>query len=268
MREEPALCAYAIVHLLPDLFEDYRAKRLKEVRWLPLLSSNCAPDRLRRLAVDADERPPHVFCVTEADHFRDEFDRFGSHLYAASSQVGTEPFHHTCGCAASLCPECTAELAQAHASRLRQAFDGEQLGDVIAGIARAFGYPVMLGCQVDGSGELRLPAMTTVVNDEVLRDTFGDGKAVILLDQCQSQIDAGGNARRRPHVPVPTEDAICIHPDGWVVSVEARGITPMRRRSTPIQQFGGRQRKGTRADARHTPASAPGFLQTAERCSG
>src|ERR1700758_5759131 len=50
----------------------------------PLLTSNCAPDRLRRLSVDADECPSHIFRVTEADRLRDAFDRFGSRLYAAT----------------------------------------------------------------------------------------------------------------------------------------------------------------------------------------
>ena len=49
-----------------------------------VLISNCAPDRLRRLSVDADERPSHVFRVTEAYRLRYAFDRFGGRLYAAS----------------------------------------------------------------------------------------------------------------------------------------------------------------------------------------
>src|SRR6266478_6774407 len=57
------------------------------------LTSNCAPDRLRRLSVNADECPPHVFGVTEADRLRDAFDRFGSRFYAAAGQIDAEPFH-------------------------------------------------------------------------------------------------------------------------------------------------------------------------------
>jgi hypothetical protein len=33
----------------------------------PFLISSCAPDRLRRLSVEADEGPSHVFCVAESD---------------------------------------------------------------------------------------------------------------------------------------------------------------------------------------------------------
>src|SRR6202022_2749698 len=64
------------ISALPSCFRRRRVGRA-------LLTSNCAPDRLRRLSVDADECPPHVFGVTEADRLRDAFDRFGSRLYAA-----------------------------------------------------------------------------------------------------------------------------------------------------------------------------------------
>src|SRR5437899_8218668 len=82
-----------------------------------VLASNCAPDRLRRLSVDADERPPHVLRVAEANRLGDAFDGLGGRFYAASGHVGTEPFHHARGCGAGLRPECAAELAPAHARR-------------------------------------------------------------------------------------------------------------------------------------------------------
>jgi hypothetical protein len=109
-------------------------------------ASNCTPDGLRRLSVDTDKGPSHVFRVAEAGCLRDAFDRFDSRLYAASSQIGAEPFHHTRGCGASLRPERAAELTQAHADRLRQSLDGDHLGDVIAGIAEGRGDPVVFWC--------------------------------------------------------------------------------------------------------------------------
>src|SRR2546423_11447419 len=110
-----------------------------------LLTSNCTPDRLRRLSVDADECSSHVFRVTEADRFRDAFDRFGSRFYAASGQIGAEPFHHTRWRGASLRPECAAELAQAHANRLRQTLDGEHFGDVRMRHAQSLGISAARG---------------------------------------------------------------------------------------------------------------------------
>ena len=144
--------------------------------------------------MDADGCPPHVFGVTEADRVRDAFDRFGSRLYAASGHIGAEPFHHTRGCGASLCPKCTAELAQAHANRLRQTLDGERLGDVITSMANGSGNPVILWRQIDGSCELGLSAIAAMVDNEVLCHAFGDGKTMVLLDQSQREIDPGRDA--------------------------------------------------------------------------
>src|SRR5213594_421085 len=198
-----------------------------------LLTFNCAPDRLGWLSVDADECPPHVFGVTEADRLRDAFDRFGSRLYAASSQI-----------------------------------DGEPFGDVIASIANGSGNTVILWRQIDGGCELRLSAMAAMVDDEVLCHAFGDGKTMVLLDQSQREIDPGRDARRSPYVAVPTEDAICLNPDGWVLSLKARCISPVRRRSTPVQQSSRREGECTGADAHNAPASARCLHNMAQRASG
>jgi hypothetical protein len=220
------------------------------------------------LSVDADECPPHVFGVTEADRLRDAFDRLGRRLYAASGQIDAEPFHHTRGRGARLRPECAAELAQAHADLVRQALDGEPFGDVIASIPNGRGNPVVLGRQIDGRGELRLSAMAAMVDDEVLGHAFGDGKAVVLLDQSQREIDPGRDARRSPYVAVPTEDAVCLNPDGWVLSLQARCMSPVCRRSAPVQQSSRREGECTGADAHHAPASAGCLHNTAQRASG
>src|SRR5204862_1455383 len=245
-------------------------RRRSESRDVPvaLLTFNCAPDRLGWLSVDADECSSHVFGVTEADRLRDAFDRFGSRLYAASGQIDAEPFHHARGRGARLRPECAAELAQAHADLLRQTLDGEPFGDVIASIANGSGNPVILGRQIDGSCELRLSAMAAMVDDEVLCHAFGDGKTMVLLDQSQREIDPGRDARRSPYVAVPTEDAICLNPDGWVLSLKARGISPVRRRSTPVQQSSRREGECTGADAHNAPASARCLHNMAQRASG
>jgi hypothetical protein len=77
--------------------------------------------------------------------------------------------------------------------------------------------------------------MATMVDDKVLCDALGDVETMVLLDQSQGEIDSGGNARRSPYVSVPAEDAIRLDPNGWVVSLKARCISPVRRRSPPVQ---------------------------------
>src|SRR6267154_2429453 len=96
--------------------------------------------------------------------------------------------------------------------------------------------------------------MATMVDDKVLCDALGDVETMVLLDQSQGEIDSGGNARRSPYVSVPAVDAIRLDPDGWIVSLKAGSKSPMRCRSTPVQQPGRRERECARADARHAPA--------------
>src|SRR2546428_2199344 len=107
-----------------------------------------------------------------------------------------------------------------------------------------------------------------MVDNEVLAHAFGDGKPMVLLDQSQREIDAGRDAGCRPYVAVPTEDAICLDPDGWALSLKARCISPVRRRSTPVQQSSRRESKCACADTRNAPASARGRHNSALGGSG
>jgi len=109
--------------------------------------------------------------------------------------------------------------------------------------------------------------MPTMVDDEVLGHTLGNGKTMVLLNQSQREIDAGRDARRRPNVSVPTEDAIRLNSDGRVFSLKSRCISPVRGRSTSIQQSSRREGKCACADARNPPAPARGFNKTAQRIS-
>src|SRR5260370_24785335 len=106
----------------------------------------------------------------------------------------------------------------------------------MSSIANGSGSARILWREVDGSGELRWAAMAGMVDDEVLCHAFGDGKRMVLLDQSQREIDPGRDARRSPYVAVPTEDAICLNPDGWGLSMKSRCMSPVRLRSTPFQQ--------------------------------
>ena len=110
--------------------------------------------------------------------------------------------------------------------------------------------------------------MATMVDDKVLCHAFSDGETMVLLDQSQRKIDAGCDACRSPYVAVPTEDAICLNPDGWVLSLKARCISPVRRRSTPVQQSSRREGECTGADAHNAPASARCLNNTAQRARG
>ena len=85
--------------------------------------------------------------------------------------------------------------------------------------------------------------MATMVDDEVLRHALSDSETMILLDQGQREINSGRDARGSPYVAVPTVDAIRLDPDGWIVFLKASCKSPVRRRSTPVQQPSRRERR-------------------------
>src|SRR5713226_8678341 len=109
--------------------------------------------------------------------------------------------------------------------------------------------------------------MATMVDDKVLCDALGDGETMVLLDQGQREIDSGRDACRSPYVAVPTVDAIRLNPDRWIFSLKASCKSPVRRRSTSVQQPSCRERECARADARHAPAPVRSVNDTAE-CDG
>ena len=65
---------------------------------------------------------------------------------------------------------------------------------MIAGIAKSSGNSIILWGQINGSCELRLPAVATMIDDEVLGHAFGDGKTMVFFDQSQRKVDAGCDA--------------------------------------------------------------------------
>src|SRR6266478_4618464 len=97
--------------------------------------------------------------------------------------------------------------------------------------------------------------MTTMVDDEVLCHDLGNSETMVLFDQGKREIDAGRDARGSPYVAVPAKDAFRLDPDGWILSLKASCIPPVRRCSTSVQQSSRRERECARADARHAPAS-------------
>src|SRR5258708_13040584 len=61
----------------------------------PVLTSSCASDRLRRLSVEADKGPSHVFCGAESPRLGDAFDGFAPRLDPPAGEIGAQAFHPT-----------------------------------------------------------------------------------------------------------------------------------------------------------------------------
>ena len=61
--------------------------------------------------------------------------------------------------------------------------------------------------------------MPTMVDDEVLGHTLGNGKTMVLLNQSQREIYAGRDARRDAAKNSPGEGAFLVFPGGMVPKV-------------------------------------------------
>lgn len=164
--------------------------------------------------------------------------------------------------------ECPAELAQAHTSRLSQPLDRKFLGNVISCVAKGSGDPIALWRKIDRRGELRLSAMATVVDNQMLGHGFGDGEAVIFLDESQREIDAGSDARRRPNIAVPAEDVVGLDANGGIIALEPGGMSPVGCRSAPVQQPSRRQRECPGADARNAAGPTRSLDYSVQSLSG
>src|SRR5690606_41893841 len=85
----------------------------------------------------------------------------------------------------------------------------------------------------------------------------------IVLDQGQSQINAGGNTCGSPDVPIPDKDAFGVQLHPWIAPAERVACTPMRGGATPVQQTGFRQQEGAGTDTGDTPR--PHLCQPADQ---
>ena len=81
---------------------------------------------LRRLAVSANERAPHVITAREAALAGDFVDRIVPLLQHDSGGFGAQTLDGFGGRAAGRCLECAAELAWAEVRHLSQALDGQR----------------------------------------------------------------------------------------------------------------------------------------------
>src|SRR5690348_15470692 len=109
------------------------------------------------------------------------------------------------------------------------------------------------GFELQQGGELGLSAVATVMDDEVPGDLLGQCGTVILLDQRQRQVDAGGNARGGPGIGVLYENPVGVDSNLWKAGLQHASVAPMRRRSTAFQQACGRKQARAGAYAGYTP---------------
>ncbi len=83
---------------------------------------------------------------------------------------------------------------------------------------------------------LRLAAGPAEIDEQLLRGTPCRIFAEVLTDQCQRQIDAGGDSCRAADPAVLDEDAVGIEANRWKPLREFRCATPVSRRPLAFEQ--------------------------------
>lgn len=100
-------------------------------------------------------------------------------------------------------------------------------------------------------GELGLPARSTIRNNQKPGNSARDFRTHISFNQAERQVDSGGNACRRPDVPVYDVDAIALDPGAREAGLQQRSVSPVRCYFQAVQQAGFRKQKRSRTHARH-----------------
>ena len=111
-------------------------------------------------------------------------------------------------------------------------------------------------------GELALVAGAAQEHHQPAGDRLGDVDAVVVLDERQRQVDAGGDAGRRPHVAVADPDRVGVDVDVRVLGGEPRGAGPVRRRPPAVEQAGGGEQERAAADADDATGAAARSLRS------
>ena len=114
-------------------------------------------------------------------------------------------------------------------------------------------------------GELGLPAGAAEEHHELAGDRLGDVGRVVALDECERQIDPGGDPGRRPHVAGPADLAVDVDRIG--VDLDVGPVLRQRRRPRPVRGHPvavegagrrGEQRAGTHGDETIGPVDQRG----------
>ncbi len=144
---------------------------------------------------------------------------------------------------------------------------GREVADAV--VASGLGVDEILSganrCRVgslapDRRGELGLPTGAAQEHHQPPGDHLGDLRIVVVLDQRQRQVDAGGDAGGRPQIAVTNEDRLGIDVDVGELTLEGRRSRPVGRHPLAVGEPGGgdHERPGAHRDdpVGATPESA------------
>src|SRR4029077_18933228 len=109
--------------------------------------------------------------------------------------------------------------------------------------------------QIQQRRELRLPARTTVIDNQYFGDRTSEVGAKIVRQQSQRKIYSRAHAGRCPYRSVDHEDAIFVDCDLRVAALHFFGVIPMGGRAPTIEQSCLCEDERTGADGSYPPTS-------------
>jgi hypothetical protein len=162
--------------------------------------------------------------------------------------------HEGCGRGARLAVEDPAERSHAHRAPVgerghRQVGVG-MLGDERQEVAEWFPQGPAHRELCADLGELARPMDE---DDHLAGRCHGECRTVVVLDEGEREVDAGGHASRRPHVAVAHVDAVGLDADRGEVRREGVAHRPVGRRPAPVEQARPREQQSAAAHRRDPP---------------
>lgn len=173
-----------------------------------------------------------------------------------------EPLH---GGHADLVAEPPGEGAQAHPGVRGQLAEGDRFGEAFQGPGAGGGGG---GERRLGDGAVDVLGLAAVAPGRDHAEPcgpVGDARAVVLTDQVEAEVDAGGHAGRGEDVAVVDEEDLLVEPDAREAPLELGRVQPVRGGGPAVEQSGGGQH--VRAGAEET-SRVPGRIAARASVSG
>ena len=129
---------------------------------------------------------------------------------------------------------------------------GQVVGEVVTQPGQQVAHRFGVGCLPgQDRGELRLAAGAPQVDDQLTGDGGGGLVSVVVGDESEREVDAGGDAGGGPHVAVVHVDGVGVDGDVDVGVVEQSAFRPVGGGPSSVQQAGRGEHEGAGADRGH-----------------
>ena len=198
-----------------------------------------APVGVGRHAEVALEHAAQGLGAAEPAAGRHDVEGVGRLLELAAGRFQAGAFDEAAGGLADLGGEDAGEVAHAHGRRGGES--GQTMVASRGGLDERLHGPEG---RAFGAGdphrrrELGLPSGTVQEHDQPAGHGLGHVDAEVLLHQRQREVDAGGDPRARPVLPVADVDGIGVDGESRVLRRQLAGAGPVRGHPSPLEQSG------------------------------